>query len=345
MSAFISIICPIRNEARYIEKSLNSLLAQDVDLERIEILVVDGMSSDGTRAIVESMCRKHPQIRMLDNPRRTAPYAMNIGLRAARGDIIVRVDGHAYLSSNYLRECETQLAATAADCVGGVIKSVTDNETGRAIAAAMSSVFGVGNARFRTSGEAGYVDTLAFGAYRKNVFERIGMFDEQLTRCQDDEFNYRMIKSGMKIYFHPSIVSYYYPRQSLQSLWKQYFGYGMWKVRVLQKHMSVMRVRQFVPFLFVSSLLASAIAGCFNPVGLIPGAAILALYTSASLFFSFQLARQEKAQWHVRLPLVFYILHASYGFGFLIGLFRFGSWFIRKEPDLRSNLVEVKHAI
>lgn len=337
MSAFISIICPIRNEARYVEKSLNSLLTQDFDLDRVEILVVDGMSTDGTRTLVEAMCQRHVQIRLLDNPRKTAPYAMNIGLCAAKGDIVVRVDGHAYLSANYLSECEKQLAATDADCVGGVIKSVAENETGRAVAAAMASVFGVGNARFRTSGEAGYVDTLAFGAYRKSVFERAGLFDEQLTRCQDDEFNYRMIKAGMKIYFHPSIISYYYPRQSLHKLWQQYFGYGMWKIRVLQKHLPVMRLRQFIPFLFVTSLLISALAGVFHPSGLIPGTAILAVYTAASLFYSIRMAMQKKAQWHIRLPLIYYILHFSYGLGFLAGLFRFSSWFIRREPNLQMD--------
>lgn len=345
MPSYISIICPIRNEARYIEKLLRSLLAQDFDLSRMEILVVDGMSTDGTRSIVQALCQSHAQIRLLDNPRKTAPYAMNIGLRAARGDIIVRVDGHAYLSANYLRECETHLAATGAECVGGVITSVTENETGRAIAAAMSSVFGVGNARFRTSGAAGYVDTLAFGAYQKTVFETIGRFDEELTRCQDDEFNYRMIKAGMKIYFHPSIISFYYPRQSLTRLWKQYFGYGMWKVRVLQKHLSVMRLRQFVPFLFVSSLLFSAMAGLFHRAWLIPGAAILALYTLASLYFSVRLVRQKKAQCHIRLPLVFYILHVSYGLGFLVGLVRFSSWFFRAEPGQPAERMEARHAV
>jgi succinoglycan biosynthesis protein ExoA len=334
MSHFISIICPIRNEARYIEKCLHSILQQDFAADRYEILVIDGLSEDGTRERVEWFCRRYPQVLLYDNPQQTAPYAMNIGLAHAKGDVLVRVDGHAFLAPDYLKMCEHLLAATAADCVGGVIKSITTTVTGQDISAAMSSVFGIGNARFRTSGKAGDVDTLAFGAYRSSVFQRVGVFDEQLTRCQDDEFNYRLRKAGMKIYFDPAIVAYYYPRQSLAGLWRQYFGYGLWKVRVLQKHPSMMRIRQFVPVVFVTSLLFCAVAGWFQPLWFAAGAGILLLYGLANLAFSIRLIWQRKAACHPRIALVFCILHFSYGLGFIRGLVRFAPWFFRRETNL-----------
>ena len=233
---FITVVCPIRNEERHIAGCLQSILHQDYHPARMEILVVDGMSDDGTRAVVRRLQAQDTRVKLLNNPDRIVPVAMNIGIKQARGEIIVRVDGHAEIAENYLSACVHHLAQTGAACVGGPIASINTTYIGRGIALAMSFPFGVGNSRFRTSNFSGYVDTLAFGAYRREIFDRIGWFDEEMVRCQDDELNYRLRKYGGQIYMTPDINSKYFPRASLKKLWRQYFQYGFWKVRVMQKH-------------------------------------------------------------------------------------------------------------
>ena len=257
----VSIIMPIRNEAAFIRRSLGSVLRQDYPLDRMEVLVVDGMSEDGTGDIVSSVVsergmrvlnspirRPDPgslpndsqeafiNIRLLDNPEHIVPVALNIGLKHSRGEVIIRVDGHCEIPPDYVRVCVENLEKTGADCVGGPMVTVGETSMARAIAAVQSSFFGVGGVAFRTGSEyGGYVDTLAFGAYRREVFDRIGGFDEELVRNQDDEFNFRLTQAGGKIWLDPSIRSIYYSRASLKGLWRQYFQYGLYKVRLIQK--------------------------------------------------------------------------------------------------------------
>ncbi|HQG47408.1 MAG TPA: glycosyltransferase family 2 protein, partial [bacterium] len=237
MHPFISIIMPIRNEEAYIANALASIQAQDYPADRYEVLVIDGMSDDRTRMIVKSQMESMPNLRLFDNPDQIVPHALNIGIAQSRGEIIIRVDGHVALEKNYLSLCIAYLERVReADCVGGIIISMNSSFIGEAIALAMSSTFGVGNAYFRTRQEGDqedFVDSVAFGAYRRQLFTRIGLFDEELVRCQDDEFNYRLRKSGGRIFLTPLIRSYYFSRTSLRALWRQYFQYGLWKVRVL----------------------------------------------------------------------------------------------------------------
>jgi len=324
---FITVICPIRNEERHIAGCLQSLLNQDYDRRRMEILVVDGMSDDGTRAVVRMMRAQDPRIKLLENPGRIVPTAMNIGIKQARGEIIVRVDGHAEIAENYLSACVHHLTQTGAACVGGPIASVNETFVGRAIALAMSFPFGVGNSRFRTSDYTGYVDTLAFGAYRREVFERIGMFDEELVRCQDDELNYRLRKFGGEIFMTPDIHSSYFPRASLRKLWRQYFQYGFWKVRVLQKHTRMMQPRQFVPGAFVCALLLSPMSAFFLQPAWLACTALLGVYAAANFSAALVLAFRRGGHYFFLLPLIFVLLHFSYGLGFLWGLVKFaGRW-------------------
>lgn len=327
MNFNISIITPIRNEEKYIAKCLTSLVNQDYDKE-YEILVVDGMSTDKTREIVKEFQNKHKNIKLLDNPDKTVPYALNIAINYARGEVIIRVDGHAVIENDYLSQCMEYLRRTNAECVGGVIESINTNFIGKAIALAMSSPFGVGNARFRTSGSEGYVDSLAFGAYQRKVFDKIGYFDEELVRCQDDEFNYRLRKFSGKIFLTPKIKAYYYPRSNLINLCHQYFQYGCWKIRVLQKHFKMMQLRQFVPPAFVLSLIISFSLGLFykSMMGLF--LFITASYTTVSLFASLRIARKKGSKFFLILIVIFAILHCSYGLGFLWGIIRFSpNWF------------------
>ncbi|MGH7494855.1 MAG: glycosyltransferase family 2 protein [bacterium] len=324
---FVSVICPIRNEERHIATCLHSILNQDYARTRMEILVVDGMSEDGTRNLVRELAAQEGRIKLLDNPGRIVPAAMNIGIKQARGEIIVRVDGHALIAENYLRSCVRHLSATGAACVGGPITSSHSTYVGRAIALAMSFPFGVGNSRFRTSGFSGYVDTLAFGAYRREVFDRIGLFDEELVRCQDDELNYRLRKLGGAIYMTPEIRSTYFPRASLGKLWRQYFQYGCWKVRVLQKHTRMMQPRQFVPGAFVCGLMLSPLSSVFVEPAWLLCAGMLGTYLTANLLASLYLAHKRGLSYLPLLPVVFILLHFSYGLGFLKGLCKFaGRW-------------------
>lgn len=319
---FFSIISPIQNEEKYIDKCLNSLVKQDYDQNKYEILVIDGMSNDKTRAIVKEYESKFKNVKLFDNPNKTVPYALNLGIKKAKGNVIVRVDGHAAINVDYLKLCDKYLRLTKAECVGGVIESINKTYIGKAIALAMSSPFGVGNVRFRTNGDAGFVDCLAFGAYRKEIFDKIGCFDEAFVRCQDDEFNYRLRKYGGKIFLTPEIKSYYYPRSNLIKLWRQYFQYGYWKIRVLEKHFKMMQIRQFVPPVFVFSLIATGILSLFSSYSFSVFLFIIMLYIIACFYFYLKISLKNGFKYTSFLPLIFLILHISYGLGFLWGVIR-----------------------
>src|SRR5690606_32422467 len=233
----VSVVLPVRNEAAYIRRAVASVLRAADGLADVEIIVVDGMSDDGTAEIAAELALSDPRIKLLRNPHRTVPHAMNLAIEAAAGDVIVRVDGHAEIAPDFMSAALAELEAhPECACVGGPIESVSEGSVAAAISNAMGSTFGVGNARFRTGGPDGYIDTLAFGVYRKADLKAIGKFDETLTRNEDDELNYRLVKSGRKIWFSNAIRSRYYVRPTLTKLFKQYFQYGYWKVYVNRKH-------------------------------------------------------------------------------------------------------------
>lgn len=322
----VSVILPVRNEAACIEGSLLSILAQDYPANQLEILVADGMSSDNTRQIINELAAKYPQnsIRVLNNPGKIVPTGINNALRQARGEIIIRVDGHTLLAPDYVRQCVDALQRTQAENVGGKMSAVGSTPFGRAVAAATSSPFGVGGARFHYSEAEEWVDTVYMGAWPRRVFERIGLFDEELVRDQDDEFNYRLRAAGGKIRLCPQIRSEYTVRSNPQALWRQYFQYGYWKVRVLQKHPRQMSPRQFVPPLFVLGLLCSLLAAAspiLRPLSPLVPAAYLLANLSASLWTA------ARRGWRALplLPPAFAILHVSYGSGFLVGLLKFST--------------------
>jgi len=330
--SLITIILPIRNEARYIERCLDAVLSQTYPRECLEILIVDGMSDDGTREIVRGMIARQGNLQsaicnlqLLDNPDRIVPTALNLGIRAARGEIIVRVDGHCVIAADYIARCIQALHTVDADCVGGAIETIGETYTARSIAFAQSSPFGVGGARFRYSNRAEYVDTLAFGAYRREVFDRIGLFDEELVRNQDDEFNFRLTRAGGKIWLDPQIKSVYYSRGTLRGLWKQYFEYGFWKVRVMQKHGRPASLRHLVPALFVLALCAAFVGTLVTQQWIWFG--LIALpYVLASVTASLVTAARRDWRTLPLLPLVFFVLHCAYGVGFLFGLVRWIFW-------------------
>ncbi len=327
---FVTLILPIRNEARYIAQCLDAVVAQDYPHEKIEILVVDGMSHDGTRDVVAQFSARDARIRLIDNPERIVPTALNRGIRVARGAVIIRVDGHTVIAPDYVRRCIEQLAITGADNVGGAMRAASDTWIGKAIVLATSSPFGVGSARFHYAETAGWVDTVYLGAYRREVFDRLGLFDEELVRNQDDEFNLRLVRAGGKIWLDPQIHSTYFSRATLRGLWKQYFEYGFWKVRVIQKHRQPASWRHLVPVTFVLALGLSLSASVVLQ-SILGFAGVILPYALASLGSAAWLSLRNGVRYFPVLPLAFATMHLAYGLGFLAGLLRFAGDASRRE--------------
>lgn len=320
----VSVIIPVRNEATHIARTLRAILAQDYPSSRTEVIVVDGMSSDGTRDIVRSFQAKQPRIRLVDNPGKIAPTGLNAALRLVSGSIIIRIDGHCEPAPDYISRCTHHLRKGNIDGVGGPIDTIGDSFVAKVIAAAMSSPFGVGGSAFRTvKNRAMEVETIAFPAYTRRAIQKTGLYDEQLVRNQDDEYNYRLIKLGGTLLLSPDIRSRYFSRASLRSLWRQYFQYGFWKVRVMQKHPRQMRLRQFVPPTLVMTLIVLAVASAWPGPGRIAILAVIAAYLAALLLGSFCTSRHTGWSYLPIFPFVFATIHLSYGLGFIAGLLRF----------------------
>lgn len=317
----VSVIVPMRNERRYIERCLRSLAAQDYPHERFEVIVVDGQSDDGSRDLVEAMREELPNLRLLDNRGRHTARGLNIGLAFARGEVIMRVDAHAAVAPDYLRESVAALRRTGADVVGGPIRTLGEEPVAATVALAVSSPFGVGNAVFRYSQREQWTDTVAFPAYRRDVFDRVGPFGE-IDGGEDDEFHYRLRDAGGRILLTPAIRSTYYPRSSYWELARQYFGYGQAKVVVLSRHPRRTRLRQLVPAAFLLALLAAAFTAVLGGLLTVPLAALVGTYLLASLGASLVLAQRHGWRHLVRLPLAFACMHLAYGAGFLVGLVR-----------------------
>jgi glycosyltransferase involved in cell wall biosynthesis len=325
---------PIRNEADFIARSLGAVLDQDYPHGAMEVLVADGASVDGTPQVIARLAEGHPDIRVdvVENPEKIVATGFNLCLARARGEFIIRVDGHTIIASDYVRQCVLALARSGADNVGGGMRAVSTNRFGEAVSLATSSRFGVGGARFHYSQREEWVDTVYMGAWRREVFVRIGMFDEEQVRNQDDEFNYRLLESHGRILLSPSIKSQYYTRSTLHSLWRQYYEYGVWKVRVMQKHPRQMRPRQLVPPAFVSVL---GLALCLTPSSAIAHWGLtltVCCYTAANLAASAWAVRRGNRGLLPLLMLTFAVLHLSYGCGFMTGLAKFWNrWTDRGE--------------
>ena len=340
MSAFVSVIIPVRNEEKYIAGCMESIVSQTYSKACMEILLVDGLSDDGTRQIIKSYVDKYPYIRILDNDKRIPPTALNIGIRASKGDIIVRMDAHTKYDRDYITNCVEVLRQVVADNVGGPIVTMPGDDTvvARAIAVATSNSFGVGNSKFRTSQKAQYVDTVPFGAFRKQVFDRVGLFNERLIRNQDIELNARIRKAGGKIYLDPRIRSYYYNRTTLKSLWIQNFRNGMWNIFTHAVSGNPLSMRHYIPLFFVLCLIGGTCSLFFSPFGLFFLGPVILSHLFASLFFSVRLGLKHGRRLIVPLVAVFFTLHFSYGYGSFWGLLKVIGW--RKQESPRKKLAE-----
>lgn len=319
----ISYIIPMRNEERYIERCLQSIFAQEYP--EVEVYVFDGESTDQSWRIVEKMFSGRKNCYLLRNPLRIQSAAWNEGIRLAQGNILAIVSAHAELAPDYSKNVIETLIRTGADMVGGPTYAVAETYIAQCIALALNSPFGVGNALFHYTTKEIETDTVFMGACFRRVYEQIGGFDEEMVRNQDDEFSYRLLRHGGRIICNPAIRSKYYGRSDLLSLWRQYFQYGFWKVRVLQKHPFQMRLRQFVPPAFITSLLGAILLSLFSKPAPWLLLLIVTLYLTANSIASFLVAQRKGWRYLAVLPIVFTILHTSYGLGFLVGLVRFAN--------------------
>jgi glycosyltransferase involved in cell wall biosynthesis len=328
----VSVVIPCRNEKEHIEECLRSILAQEVVPGGFEVIVVDGMSDDGTREILFRFSQQHDRLQVIDNPQQIVSCAMNAGIRKARGRFIARLDAHNHYAPNYLRSSLEVLEATGADNVGGSMVCVGESWLQKVIAISHHSPFSVGGARWHDAYYEGPADTVFGGFYRRQVFEQLGLFDEALVRNQDDEFNLRLTRAGGKIWHSPRIKSWYRPRSGLRSLFRQYLQYGYWKVRVIQKHRVPASIRHLVPGAFIFCLTALPPAALFFPLLWRLWIALLGAYAMANVVASLITAARRGWNFLPALPLVFACYHFGYGIGFLRGVVDF--IILRRQPAL-----------
>lgn len=314
-----SIVMPIYNEELYISNCIRSLLKQDFDRELMEWIFVDGKSTDNTMSILKTYQSTYPKlIKIFENEQKTVPYAMNIGIKQAKGKYIIRLDAHAEYANNYISKCVELLDKNIADNVGGVLETKGNGFTGKTIAKMLSSKFGVGNSGFRTFSKDMYVDTVPFGAFKKEVFEKWGLYDERLTRNQDNELNYRIRKNGGKIFLSNDIHLSYYCRDSLKGIAKMAKNNGQWNIITMKLCPGSMGLRHFIPMFFVLSLVLEFIFTFLFDLGKYIFFGEFILYFFLDFIFSIKLSKTILE--FLYLILLFPVFHLSYGIGSIIGL-------------------------
>ncbi len=326
----VSVIVLCRNEKKFISSCLDSIIANNYPKNKLEVLVVDGMSEDGTREIVEKYEKEHSFIKMINNPMKNIPFASNEGIKNSNGDLVMRMSAHAMYEKDYIRKCVDASKKYNADNVVGIWKILPrgDGLIDKAIVLSLSSSFGAGNAKYRTGPfeekKVEYVDTGAYGCYKKSVFKKVGMFNENLTRSEDMEFNLRLKKAGGKTILVPDAIVYYYARTDFKSFTKYNFINGIWAILPF-KYSTTLPVswRHLVPFAFVSSLIISAGLIYFLPVVLWLFLFILGLYSLLNIYFSGKIAIHKNDLRHLFLmPLTYVLLHLGYGLGSVWGLLK-----------------------
>jgi glycosyltransferase involved in cell wall biosynthesis len=319
----VTVVIPCRNERQHIEDCLRSIFAQEAVAGGFEVIVADGMSYDGTRNILARLAEENCRLRIVDNPGLIVSTGLNAAIREARGSVIIRMDAHTTYASDYIRQCVNVLQTTRADNVGGAWLARGTGMVSRAIAAALGSPFSSGSRRGHNPFYEGVADTVYLGCWPRRVFERIGLFDEELVRNQDDELNLRLTRAGGKIWQSPHIRSWYAPRNSLSALFKQYMQYGYWKIRILRKHRLPASPRHLVPGLFVlmmATLSMLSVQSAFAGFTLI---ALTAVYSMCLIGASLKTAAEHGWNLLPVLPAVFACCHFAYGYGSLRGVWDF----------------------
>jgi cellulose synthase/poly-beta-1,6-N-acetylglucosamine synthase-like glycosyltransferase len=318
---FVSVVIPMRNEEEYAEKCILSLLHQTYPGDRYEVLVVDGNSSDKSCEIVQRLQPSYPNLRLLHNPAGIVPTSMNLGIRSGRGEIVVRADAHTVYPDIYIERCVRYLNQTNADNVGGPIRTIAAGKSfgAQLVVAVLGNRFGVGNSEFRTSAREGYVDTVPFGTFRKDLFDRVGFFNEQLVRNQDNEMNARIRKAGGKIYLTPALTTDYFAPSTFEQLLRQTYRNARWHFFTLRQMRGALGVRHLLPAGFVLTLGLCGVLAFTTTWARVVLAVILLVHVLIGYTFA---ARQPNARPVVRLalPFAFLAFHACYGIGTIAGL-------------------------
>lgn len=325
----VSVVVPMHNEADFIGNDLKSILQNDYPAELIEILVVDGGSTDGSIEIVQKMAKEHTNITLLGGPGVNCPAAMNIGIENSHGEVVCKVDAHGYVDSNFIRLGVKHLRSDKdIKCVGGPIRPIAKSLIEQSNVLARSSVFGVGGGINTAGEEPQFTDTVQCGIYERETLFEVGLFDESLQFGEDEDVNWRLVKAGYKIYCTPEIKFYYYPRKTFKSFYKQYYKYGKVRVKVAKKLAGYLRLKHLMPSVFVVSLLLSGVLSVFYSLFVWLFLIAVISYVGASLVFAGLLSKQKEWWYVFILPISFACLHFGYGFGFLRGVWDF---LIRKK--------------
>lgn len=322
MQPYVSIVVPCYNEQATIRSLLEAIYAQTYPRQRMEVIIADGFSVDETRQVIRAFQQEHPDLalQVVDNAARTIPAGLNRALQVAQGEIIIRLDAHSMPYPDYVEQCVTALAAGHGDNVGGVweIRPGAHTWVAESIAAAASHPFGVGDALYRLKARGGRVDTVPFGAFRRSLIEKIGMFDETLLTNEDYEFNARVRLSGGTVWLEPRIRSVYFARSTLAQLARQYWRYGFWKWRMLHRYPQTLRWRQALPPLFVLSLGGLLLLGLWSVWARVALLAEILIYVTTLLLAGLHLAyRRGRFSLVVGVPLAIAIMHLAWGTGFL----------------------------
>ena len=317
----VSVIIPCYNEGKTIQLLLRALQEQTYPSTQMEIIIADAMSADDTRTKIAQFSEEHQELRIVvvDNPRRTIPAAVNTAAQAARGTYLVRMDAHSVPDRAYVATSIQLLKDGVAENVGGVweIAPGEDSCIAKAIAAAASHPLGAGDALYRIAGKAAYVETVPFGAFSKETFEKVGRFDESLLSNEDYEFNTRIHLNGGRVWLDPRIRSRYFARKNLGQLARQYWRYGFWKLKMLKRYPKTIRWRQAIPPLFVLAILFLTILSVFFNFARIILACILGLYLAILMAFSLREAFKRKNRCYLKMVLAITVMHFSWGMGFL----------------------------
>ncbi|MBQ4153936.1 MAG: glycosyltransferase family 2 protein [Clostridia bacterium] len=315
-TAFVSVVMPLYNEEKYIERCILSLVNQTYPVEKMEWLLVDGGSTDKTVDIIKKYQDKYP-IKLLKNEKKLVTYALNIGVEKSSGDYIIRLDAHAEYPTDYIEKCIYYLETTDADNVGGIVETKGEGYVGQINAQILSSKFGVGDSGFRTNAQSGYVDTVPFGAFRKEIFDKIGLFNPELPRSEDNDFNSRIRASGGKVFLANDIVSTYYCRDTIFGLLSQSIKNGNALFLTLKKNPKAMSIRHYIPFLFFLSLIVMPILSLFSKMFMILFMVELFLYLALDLYFCLF---DKKVKFAPLKFILYPMFHCTYGLGSFLGL-------------------------
>ena len=319
---FVSALLVTRNEKDYIRMSLMSLINQTYPKDRAEIIIIDGGSTDGTLDIVKELQELYNtenfSIKVVSNPQKILATGWNIGIQTAKGEYVVRIDAHATAESDFIEKSVETIQRVDAVCVGGKLTSKSLNGEDNVISYVLSSPFGVGNSSFRVSEDEGYVDTAVYGLYKKEIFNKVGYFDEKMVRNQDIEMHGRIREFGGRFYFNPAIKSTYYTRNTVKKMLKQAYGNGQWNMVLLKRGSRALSVRHLVPFVFVLSLIGAFFLGFLHNLFWILGAAVILLHLGLGILFSIK--KTKKIGQILIMPFLFISLHISYGLGYIRGI-------------------------